>query len=429
MISVKQPSVKGWCPGALKPMESGDGLLVRVRARCGAFSTAGLTGLAELAEHHGNGHLDLTRRGNIQMRGVGVEDLPDLWTGLDQLGLMDANVAAEAVRNVLVSPLAGLDRAEVLDVRPIAATLADALGRMPSLWVLPGKFGFVVDGGGVLPLDGERGDIRLRAVETSDGVKIAVGADQPDGPAWLRLVPPDVAAEAAVRLAEAFIALPKSDPRLRMRAISAAMLESLRHALEEVGEPVGNLILPNGASSKPLGRIVSGEKPIAVGVAAPFGRLNAAALKRICETASACDVEDIRVSPWRSLYIPAPRPDIAEALLAAAADYALIAQPDDPVLVIDACPGAPACRSTVLDTRAAAYLLAPVLRELGCSSAHISGCAKGCARSGPADLVLVGDGASFGVIRHGTVQGMPRAFLRPGELHDLRRQLRIIQGS
>ena len=54
--------VKGWCPGALKPMQSGDGLIVRVRPRCGMLSPDELIGLAEAAQRFGNGHIDLTRR-------------------------------------------------------------------------------------------------------------------------------------------------------------------------------------------------------------------------------------------------------------------------------------------------------------------------------------------------------------------------------
>ena len=53
--------VKGWCPGIIRPMASGDGLIVRVRPRCGAFSLGTAAVLADVAERLGNGHIDLRR--------------------------------------------------------------------------------------------------------------------------------------------------------------------------------------------------------------------------------------------------------------------------------------------------------------------------------------------------------------------------------
>lgn len=427
MTSVQQPAdVKGWCPGALKPMESGDGLLVRVRPRCGAFSLHSLAELAALASRTGNGHLDLTRRANIQIRGVRRGGLADVWSCLDRLGLIDGNAEAEAIRNVLVSPLAGLDPAEVLDVRPIARALEDALADTPALCALPGKFGFIVDGGGVLPLDGERGDIRLQAVASSGAAEIAIGIDRPDGPAWLRLVRPQDAAAAALRLAAAFLEAPRPDRRARMRDVPESAIDDLRSAIEMFGKPAGGFILSDASRRRPLGAVTHSGRSIAVGVAAPFGRIEASALRSICEAARDCGVREARVSPWRALYFAAAGEDVARTLLATAARFGFITDADDPLLAIDACPGAPACRSTALDTRAAAYQLAPMLAGLGCTSAHISGCAKGCARSRSADLVLVGKGGCFGIIRHDTAQALPRVFLPAAHLRRLWQHLRSV---
>ncbi len=63
-------SVRGWCPGALRPMESGDGLIVRLRPRCGTLRAADVRAIADIAARYGNGLIDLTRRANIQMRGL-----------------------------------------------------------------------------------------------------------------------------------------------------------------------------------------------------------------------------------------------------------------------------------------------------------------------------------------------------------------------
>ena len=41
--------VQGWCPGALRPMQSGDGLVVRVRPQAGRLTAAQAAGIANAA--------------------------------------------------------------------------------------------------------------------------------------------------------------------------------------------------------------------------------------------------------------------------------------------------------------------------------------------------------------------------------------------
>ena len=94
-------AVKGWCPGALQPMPSGDGLIVRIRPFCGALSLAQASGLADLAGRLGNGHIDLTRRANLQIRGLAEGNLPALHERLGELDLIDRDAETEATRNLI----------------------------------------------------------------------------------------------------------------------------------------------------------------------------------------------------------------------------------------------------------------------------------------------------------------------------------------
>ena len=86
-------AIKGWCPGALRPMPSGDGLVVRLRPRGGRLSSAQAAGIAELSRRHGNGLIDLTGRANLQIRGVSRGEPRAVDRGLDRLGLVDAELA------------------------------------------------------------------------------------------------------------------------------------------------------------------------------------------------------------------------------------------------------------------------------------------------------------------------------------------------
>jgi len=162
-------------------MESGDGLIVRLRAHAGTLSADDLLAIAGIAQRFGNGLIDLTRRANVQIRGVTQDKLAGLWSDLSMLGLLDPSSDAEAVRNVMVNPLAGVDPTEICDVRSLARELEHRLAEDQALWQLPGKFGFIVDGAGLLSLDDERADIRLKAVRVGEETKVALGIDGPEG--------------------------------------------------------------------------------------------------------------------------------------------------------------------------------------------------------------------------------------------------------
>lgn len=326
---------KGWCPGALRPMESGDGLLVRVKPRCGALTIDQADGIAAVAERLGNGHIDLTRRANLQIRGLAESRMVELHEALDRLGLLDADERTEAARNIMVGPLAG----------PAVRALAEELSRRLDLDV-PAKFGWLVDGPPFTIVD-QRADVAFCLVDGGVAVRR-------DG-RWLGVASRDEA------------------------------------------------LAPN-PHLKPLGEVpVAGPRP--AGIAAPFGRLEAAQLRQLAALARAAGATEMRLSPWRALYFDAPVVG-AEAL-------GLIVDARDPLLRIDACPGKPACRSSSVDTRADARRL--VARGFE-GTVHISGCAKGCARSAPADLTLVGEAGRYGVIHNGTAHDKVERTVAPEAL-------------
>jgi precorrin-3B synthase len=401
--------VKGWCPGALKPMRSGDGLIVRVRPRCGMFRPDELVVLAEAAQRFGNGHIDLTRRANLQIRGVGEESLPGLHDVIGGLGLLDPTPEGEAVRNLMISPLAGVDPAEVLDIRGIALEIARLLVSERALWALPSKFGFIVDGCGTLTLADERADIRLTAIRNGANPSVAIGIDTQAGIDWLGSVSPAAAATAAMETARAFLEVTPNKMRQRVRDLSAKGFASLRSAMRSRLDPL--TIVPEktaGSSVRRVGLLDLGPGRFAVGIAAPFGRVETDQLRILAGEMAAFGVKEIRLSPWRILYAEVPSASAGNAVLNAARAVDLITDPDDPLLRIEACPGAPACRSTRLDTRGDARRLAALSSRFGFEgTVHVSGCAKGCAKSAAADLVLVGAEDVYGIVRNGTAGDRP----------------------
>src|SRR6202011_418022 len=118
-VSARPDLRRGWCPSLLRPMPSGDGLLLRLHLPCGVLPPALARGIALCARRFGNGLIDLTRHGNLQLRGVGEAALPALQMQLCELLPSLAEDAPEAARNIVASPLAGLDPRAICDIRPI----------------------------------------------------------------------------------------------------------------------------------------------------------------------------------------------------------------------------------------------------------------------------------------------------------------------
>ena len=404
--------IKGWCPGARRLMPSGDGLIVRVRPHGGALEVAALRQLAEAARRSGNGQIDLTRRANLQIRGVSPETLAPVWELMASLELLDDSAELEAIRNIVVNPLAGLDPEEIVDMRPVAAALERRLVADEGLHALPAKFGFALDGGGRLPLTGLAADVRLVGCGQGHERGIAVGVACSDGLIWLGRTAVAEAASVAAKLAA--LVLQRSPTRrssgLPSHAIAAIGSELGLDASEQIAGA------SSSASQRRLGLIPLTEQICAVGLGAPFGRIDSESLAQLAALVSTYGISELRLSPWRTLYVAANR-SCAEQLIADAAEIGLIVDDADPLMRVDACSGMGCCPSTALATRQHARMLAGAMARTGfAGSLHVSGCAKGCARSATADVVLVGEGDGYHVVRNGTVKSASCGMLDPAGL-------------
>ena len=143
------PAIKGWCPTLLSPMESGDGWLARVKPSAGMVSADAARLIANAARRHGNGHIDLTSRANLQIRGLSPRSAQAFAGMIIGAGLPNTNPLLESVRNVMASPLGPDDPSASFDSHVVARDIEAMLAERPALWALPSKFGFVVDAGGL----------------------------------------------------------------------------------------------------------------------------------------------------------------------------------------------------------------------------------------------------------------------------------------
>jgi precorrin-3B synthase len=360
---------RGACPALSAPMQTGDGLLARV-ALTEALPPSQLAALCRLARRHGNGILDISARGNLQVRGLTGLSAPQLDAEVRalQLPLRDG-LAVE------VPPLAGMDPDETADPRPLAAAIRDGAADIAGL---APKMSVVVDGGGRLRLSDLLADIRLVAERHDGGIgwKLLLGGTEDAGGIHGILSETEAASATLALLRE----LASRGPKARGRDLATGLP---RHMVStQPISPFGLHLLAPGFA--------------AAGIGPAFGQVEAERLAALCEQAVAMGLDAVKPALDHSL-IFVGRPDACKALLTFADLNGFISSARDPRSSIAACPGRPACASGEIETHALGALAARECGDLldGSFKLHVSGCAKGCAHPQPSPLTLCGTPAGL----------------------------------
>ncbi|MDR7274481.1 precorrin-3B synthase [Catenuloplanes atrovinosus] len=364
------------CPTALQVHAAADGGLARVRIPGGVVTADQARVLARAARELGDGHLDQTSRGNLQLRALPPGAETELGARLAEAGLLPS-ATHERARNIVASPLSGLDGAGLADVRPLIGELDAALCAAPALAALSGRFLFALDDGrgDVAAL---HADICLAAVAGGgfalllDGVDHGVRTPAGDAPGL------------AVAAAEAFLAerAAQGSAGWRMSEIDqgatrvAARLGATAAPVRERRDP----------PAPPAGVIGSGA---ALAVIVPLGRISAGQLDLLADLAAE-GAGELRFTPWRGVVVPGP----ADAARPAAAG--LVTGTDSPWYGVTACAGRPGCAKSRADVRAdatAVVALDPPRVAPRALPVHWAGCERACGHPAtPHVLVLATPG-------------------------------------
>jgi precorrin-3B synthase len=389
----------------LHPMQTGDGLLVRLHPRRGMLNVAQIRAIAHASSEYGNGMLDISGRGNLQVRGLTEATHPLLVTSLTEAGLTDGVRPMAPHQLTLVPPFAGFDPSDLIDARPLADAIEqDATG----ISGLPPKALITVDGGGRWPLDHVGADVRIAALSEA---AMVIGIESSGGEWWFGPVAPEQIRAVSARLIETWMGL-SAGRSLRLKDCP----------LQPLAE-----ILPPTVSSRPqrlrppqagLFSLRSGE---AVMMALPYGRSEARQWIMIADALEGTGVPSLTLTPWRGLAASALSRAQAADLALRAGEAGLIMNPRDPRLSISACPGSTGCARGTTDTYRDADRLAsqsPAFFD-GSRTVHVSGCAKGCAQPHRAEVTLVGDAGVYQVVVDGTARDKPLFRRSPVELGGL----------
>jgi precorrin-3B synthase len=422
------------CPGALRLAEAADGYLARVRLPGGFVTGEQLRALAGLAAELGDGRVELTSRGNVQLRALSADAAEPLTTALTRAGLLPS-LDHDRVRNVLASPLAGLDGlGSGRDLAAIVAALDAGLCARPRLTGLSGRFLFAIDDG--------RGDVAglgadVVAVVSADGTAVnglAVNGLVVDNPAVNRpgtvvggsvtaigqdgddavvsrlavngslgggsasdsgadAVPGDVVT-VMLAFAEAFLDelaatgsaawriadLPDGGERVRAAVAQRfGLAPGPERPVPVTGtRPVGRVRWPVSAGGEVEPGSVTSPGLNSVVLLAPLGRLTAA---QVTWLAARVAGRPARITPWRSVVLPG-QPDPDQALREAAA-LGFGVDESSPWLRVTACAGRPGCASALADVQADAAGFAA--RWPG-RIVHVSGCGRHCGRPAATEI-------------------------------------------
>ncbi|MFY9962191.1 MULTISPECIES: precorrin-3B synthase [Pseudomonas] len=395
-VSAHQPQASlrpSACPGLLRIVQAQDGGICRIKLAGGALWADQADAVADAAERFATGEIEVTNRGNLQIRGIG-SDPSGLIERLLAAGLGPRDAAGDDVRNLMLSPTAGVDPQMLVDTRPLAEQLLQALETTPRFHQLSAKFAVQVDGGEALAMLEHPHDVWLSTVRLEGELWWVFGlAGCPANNAPVGAVPLVQGHALVLAVLNRFLDLATPE-QARMRQLLA------EHSPDDFVAGLGLSIRRDATvlhwrRSATVGNGYLGIYPqqqaglSAVGGAAPLGRLTPHMLRGAAQLARERGDGSLRMTPWQSLLLPNIAHPHAAAINRELAQLGLLCSPDQPLARLVACTGSAGCAKAQAETKGDARLLATLLASGAPASVHLSGCPRSCAMAHVAPATLL----------------------------------------
>lgn len=392
------------CPGLFRMAKALDGAICRVKLTFGTLSAEQTHRIADAARQFGNGVIEITNRANLQIRGVRPDTENPLIAALLAAGLGPLTDRGDDVRNVMVSPIAGVVPGR-FDVRPLALQLLETLQTNAPYQTLSPKFSILVDGGESVAMAEHPHDIWLSAIDAdSDHPRLAFGvAGMPptgadDTPA-LGIVGSSHTMRLVTAILDMFIHWNAANPAAsRVRHMIAAIgrdafVSSLEKHLDfsprdEKADPWRRALpRPNGH----LGLLPEHNAACRlVGAMPPLGRLDPDKLNALARLAAKNSNGKLRVTPWQSILLPDVPETVATQTVQELEVLGFAARPDNPLATMISCSGSAGCGSALGATQADGLKLCALLSGRAPELAvHLTGCTKSCASPSAKPITLV----------------------------------------
>ena len=390
--------------------------MLRCRIPAGELTAAQLDGLADIAEHYGPGHADLTTRSNFQVRQIAPRNLVKTLMRLQEIGLSSKGTGVDNIRNTTVTPTAGVDVDELIDTRPHAHGLNHYILNSRDMFGLPRKFNISFDGGGGISAATDTNDIGFSAVRVGEGKAVAPGVyfrvqlagitghQQFATDAGIVVRPEDAVAVSAaiVRVFnETGDRTNRKKARLKYVIDRLGIPKYLELVQAKLDFPLVHLPLTDckpRPAAVPHGHIgVHRQRQPGlnyVGVVVPVGRLSVPQMRGLADLSCEHGSGEVRLTPWQNLIIPNVPDAAMETVKGELIEMGLHHTTTAIAGGLVACTGNQGCKWAASNTKGQAVELARYLEsKLTLDqplNIHLTGCPNSCAQHYMGDIGLLG---------------------------------------
>jgi sulfite reductase (ferredoxin) len=398
--------------------------MMRVRCDGGALSAAALRTVGQISTEFARDTADITDRENVQYHWIEVENVPEIWRRLTEVGLQTAEACGDCPRVILGSPLAGESLDEVLDPSWAIEEIARRYIGQPDFADLPRKYKTAISG--LQDVVHEVNDIAFIGVnhpEHGPGLDLWVGGGLSTNPMLAQRVGAWVPLEEVPEVWNAVTSIFRDYGYRRLRSKARLKFLVKDWGIEKFREVLETEYLKrpliDGPAPEPLKhpidhvgvqRLKNGLN--AVGVASIAGRVSGTILTAVADLAEQAGSDRIRLTPYQKLVILDVPDDKLDELIAGLEALGLQSRPSHWRRNLMACTGIEFCKLSFAETRVKAQSLVPELERRLADinqqldvpiTVNINGCPNSCARIQVADIGLKGQMVDDG--EGGSVEG------------------------
>ncbi|MGC8550331.1 MAG: precorrin-3B synthase [Acidobacteriaceae bacterium] len=378
------------CPGVVHAVQAKDGLLIRIRVPGGLIEANQLRTVANLAHNFTDGTIEITSRANLQLRAIRNEDLPHIIESISLAGLLPSP-PHDRVRNMFTSPIAGFDRDELLDPRPLVRELDQRLQSEPTFANLHPKFSFAIYGGPVR-FSRDLDDIAIEAVNINSAPQFHLSIG---GLSFGLIVNRSDAVECMLATAKICVRL-ANECGVPVRAKSVMKIPG---ASQHITDALSHLLTPSpmappthAVNELPVGVYpTTQDDRVSIIPSVPLGRLNPEQARCLADMSNQWK-GDLRLAPWRGVVLGSIPKSEADTIVGHLHAMGLSCEGRDGFQGIAACAGITGCDASLADVRGDAGALAKRLFGHAAPTGwtvNLSGCDKQCARRQGATAELI----------------------------------------
>lgn len=403
-----------WLGIFFRPVTPGK-FMLRLRLPSGILSSYKMRVLADIIQRYGeDGSADITTRQNIQLRGIRLEDIPDIFQRLKQAGMTSVQSGMDNVRNITGSPVSGIDANELIDtqglVRKVQDMITDNGEGNPAFTNLPRKFNIAIEGSRDNSVHAEINDIAFVPAyrEGILGFNVVVGGFfsarrcEAAVPLDAWVTPDDQVVELCRAILEVYrdngLRANRQKARL-MWLIDEWGMERFRSEVEKaLGQPLLSAAPKDEIDWDKRDHIgVNAQKQAGlnyIGLHVPVGRLQATDLFELARLAEVYGSGEVRLTVEQNILIP----NVPDSRLSTFLKEPLLEQfsvnPSPLLRSLVSCTGSQFCNFALVETKQRAVALAHALdAELMLSQPvriHWTGCPNSCGQPQVADIGLMG---------------------------------------